>query len=195
MNLNKLATWGLWDEAGSGMNDLECYSSKYAQIRKADVIQQTKRTVLYFIWEGFQTLAQSFWKVDQFCALGTQGMCTLWIGLALAWPRSMMGLGISVLVVPWPRKLCLLLVLNVPSTCEELRPGDCVLALNKLPCVQVLHFLQLLWADQLFSQEHIRTLKCRHGASRHHNNPLMHNKSVMQVHRSVHPSQNTCQVA
>lgn len=92
----------------------------------------TKRTVLYFIWEGSQTLAQSFWKVDQFCALDTQGMCTLWIGLALAWPRSMMGLGISVLVVPWPRKLCLLLVLNVQSTCGELRPGDCVLALNRL---------------------------------------------------------------
>lgn len=54
MNLNKLAAWGLWDEAGSGMNDLECYSSKYAQVRKA-VIQQTKRTVLYFIWEGPQT--------------------------------------------------------------------------------------------------------------------------------------------
>lgn len=55
MNLNKLATWGLWDEAGSGMNDLECYSSKYAQLRKADVVQQTKRAVLYFVWEGAQT--------------------------------------------------------------------------------------------------------------------------------------------
>lgn len=55
------------------------------------------------------------------------------------------------------------------------------------PCVQV----RLLWADQLCSQVHFRTLKCRHAESKHHNNPLKHNKSVMQVQCSAHPSQNT----
>lgn len=49
----------------------------------------------------------------------------------------------------------------------------------------------LIWADQLCSHVHFRRLKCRHAASKRHNNPLMHNKSVMQVQCSAHPSQNT----
>lgn len=195
MNLRKLATLGLWDETSSGMNDLECYSSKYAQVWKTDITQQTNRARLYLVWEGAQTPCPEHlkgWPVLCCHLTGymyimncfSTSLATIHYGSRSLCPYY--ALATKVLPAAGPTR---------HSTRGELRPEDCVSALNKLPLCTGSAFTPAPSSRPVVYQVHIRTLKCRHGASKHHNNPLMHNESVMQVHRGARPSRNTCEVA
>lgn len=154
MNLNKLATLGLWDETSSGMNHLEYYSNKYAQVRKADVIQQTNRTRLYFIWEGAQTSCSEHLK-------GWPVLCCRHTGY--------------VHVMNWFNASQAVIHYGSTSLCPY-----CALSTKALPAAGPKCAVHT-WGTVCVGTEWAALVY----------NPLMHNKSVLQV-PSAHPSQNTC---